>query len=310
MAGKRKGRAKRNLKSRTQKESEELQTAPHTFVFHRGTRCLNVRSLISDLRLMLEPFTASKLHITRRNILKDITSIAGLLHVTHLWILSRSAMHMCLRVASLPAGPTIKFRITQFINVQDIRKSTQKPVTDQSLFNAAPMLILSKSPELAKTKSAKESKLVSTVFQRSFPSFNVDTVKINQVRRCVLLYQESPHLYQLRHYAIKCKLSNKVNSAVRRLVNNRLPPDLSTCSDISDYVYKPCMSESEDDENVDLPQDINRLQKEGSQSAIRLKEIGPRLNLELIRIEDDVCQGNRLWPPGSSVTAESGQNNS
>lgn len=309
-ARKHKGRSKRNIKLLANAESESLTKAPHTFVFHRGTRCVNVQSLISDLRTMLEPYTATNLRVTRRNVLKDITAVAGVFHVTHLWIISRSSKNIFLRIAGLPAGPTIKFKISRFATIRDIRRFTSKPVIDRTLFTGAPLLVMSRSAELEKSCAEgqeadknrhKVYKLISTLMQRSFPSLEVDNVKLSKLKRCVLLYQTGDRSYQLRHYAIKLSLTRRVNGAVRRLLSGRSLPDLSSCSDVSDFVYRPCLSESEDEDTVELPQSINRLHTQGSQSALKLKEIGPRLDLELCRIEDDVCSGNRLWPPKKSA---------
>jgi len=43
---------------------EELYTrAPHSFVFNRGHVGKNVKQLITDMRTVMEPYTASKLKV-------------------------------------------------------------------------------------------------------------------------------------------------------------------------------------------------------------------------------------------------------
>lgn len=295
----RKGRAKRGARNRYAVEPEELKNAPHTFVFQRGSKCTQIRLLLKDIRKMLEPFTATNLRVTRRNVLRDLTTVAGIFHVTHLWILSRSPRHLYLRLAALPAGPTLKFFITHFASMHDVRASMRRPISDQGYYYSAPLLVIS-----GMNKQDKKAKLISTVFQRCLPAMNVNNVKLSNVRRCMLLHQVSDGHYQIRHYAVRCSLTKQINKAVRRLLDNKSLPDLSTCSDVSEYFYRPSMSDTEEDEPVELPQDINSIHTKGSQSSIRLVEMGPRLDLQLARIEDKVCEGNKLWPPPRSEKPE------
>lgn len=63
-------------------------------------------------------------------------------------------------------------------------------------------------------------------------------------------------------------------------------PNLSKCQDISEFLTKPTMSESEaeDDEisHVTLPQNLSsRGNHANSKSAIRLYELGPRITLQV-----------------------------
>ena len=58
-------------------------------------------------------------------------------------------------------------------------------------------------------------------------------------------------------------------------------------------------SEGEDndpDNRVSLPQDISTRGNMANQiSSIRLTELGPRMTLELIKIEEDICAGEVLY---------------
>lgn len=72
--------------------------------------------------------------------------------------------------------------------------------------------------------------------------------------------------------------------------------------DISDYVLKPS-AEGSDSEMEDTPE--NRVSIEGKhssghisgapQSAIRLVELGPRMSLELVKIQEGFCEGKVLY---------------
>ena len=69
----------------------------------------------------------------------------------------------------------------------------------------------------------------------------------------------------------------------------------------------PSDSEAEDDQDnrIDVPQEYVTKNKrkrkrmasstETMQSAVRLIEIGPRMQLQLIKIEDDLCSGKVIY---------------
>lgn len=57
-------------------------------------------------------------------------------------------------------------------------------------------------------------------------------------------------------------------------------------------------SESEVDEEaatVSLASDVGRVNKASTKSAVKLQEIGPRMTLELIKIEDGLCSGTVIY---------------
>ncbi|VDP98575.1 unnamed protein product [Trichobilharzia regenti] len=68
---------------------EKLYTkTPHTMIFSRPGVGSLVKQLALDFREIFEPFTASRLRVTRQNVLKDFITIAGPLNVTHLMYLT------------------------------------------------------------------------------------------------------------------------------------------------------------------------------------------------------------------------------
>lgn len=57
-------------------------------------------------------------------------------------------------------------------------------------------------------------------------------------------------------------------------------------------------SESEADEEasmVDLTSDLNRINRASNKSAIKLQEIGPRMTLQLTKIEEGLCSGGVIY---------------
>ncbi|CAF1658301.1 unnamed protein product, partial [Didymodactylos carnosus] len=90
--------------------------------------------------------------------------------------------------------------------------------------------------------------------------------------------------------------------AAKKLLQGKVP-DLSRFNDISDFMYKEgnaSESEGEMDEGEDNKVMVSQqLQSRGNlksnQSAIRLTEIGPRMTLELLKIEEGLCDGEVLY---------------
>lgn len=79
-------------------EKEELVQAPHSFVFHRGLPGEHIVELTKDFRRVMEPFTASALKIRKKNTIKDFVSVAGVLHVSHICIFTKTELGMYLKL--------------------------------------------------------------------------------------------------------------------------------------------------------------------------------------------------------------------
>ena len=47
----------------SQYEPAEYKNAPHSFIIHRGKVGRHVKDLVKDFRLIMEPYTASKLKV-------------------------------------------------------------------------------------------------------------------------------------------------------------------------------------------------------------------------------------------------------
>ena len=77
-------------------------------------------------------------------------------------------------------------------------------------------------------------------------------------------------------------------------------PNLSKLEDVADFVLNgndyDSASEIEDDEKVEIRAPSVKQESSGTQQrAIRLTEIGPRLRLELVKIEEGMCDGKVLY---------------
>lgn len=295
-ARKRKGRAVKAAKQGSASmESEELSKAPHTFVINRGTLGKNASELMLNFRKVMEPYTASRLKVRRKNVVKDFVSVAGLLHVTHLVVFTKTEQAIYLRLARLPRGPTLTFRVENYALARDIISSLKKPVLYTHQFSSHPLLVLNNF-----SGEGMHFKLMASMFQNMFPSINIHKVKLNTIRRCLLLnYNSTDETIDFRHYTIKVAPSG-INRAVKKLVQSKVP-NLGHLRDISEYVDMGGLSESEAEldgasNQVLLPQKIaSRGNALNQQSAIRMVELGPRMKLKLVKIEEGLMTGEVMY---------------
>jgi ribosome biogenesis protein SSF1/2 len=98
---------------------------------------------------------------------------------------------------------------------------------------------------------------------------------------------------------------------VKKLAQEKLP-DLSNFQDISEFIDNggAYFSESEaefdgPDNEVTIRQELkDNLSQSHSTSAVRLTEIGPRLKLRLLKIQEGVCDGEVLYHSSIKKTTE------
>ncbi|XP_039269096.2 suppressor of SWI4 1 homolog [Styela clava] len=313
MARKKKGKAKKNASKNALREIEEISRAPHSFVFERGHVGNNVSTLAKDMRLVMEPYTATNLKLRKKNVLKDLVSIAGPLNVTNFIMFSKSPNGTNMRIARLPRGPTLYFQVTKYSLNHDIVSALKRPQTSEGQFRHPPLLVLNnfkdtpnKSDENKGNFEVNPRKLCATMLQNMFPSINIHKVKLNQVKRCVSFsYDQETDLIEFRHFNIAVKPMG-MSRRLKKLVARKDLPDLSKYSDISEYLtQKPgegSASESEADPDgphneVELPPTSVSGKDDllNQKCAIRLTELGPRMTLRLIKCEEGLCSGDVLY---------------
>nr|XP_027114000.1 peter Pan-like protein [Coffea arabica] len=263
---------------------------PKSFVFSRGKLPGPLRQLQMDLRKLMLPFTALKLKEKKRNNLKDFLNVAGPMGVTHFLILSKTESAPYMRVARTPQGPTITFKIQEYSLASDIAQSQLRPRCPQDLFKNSPLIVLS-----GFGTGEQHLKLTTIMFQNIFPAIDINTVKLSSCQRIVLLnYNKDTKLIDFRHYSIRLQPVG-VSRRIRKFVQNHQVPDLRTLQDVSDFVTKAGYgSESEADDEaatVSLAADLGRANRVSTKSAVKLQEIGPRMTLQLMKIEEGLCSG-------------------
>ncbi|ONH93926.1 hypothetical protein PRUPE_8G261200 [Prunus persica] len=236
---------------------------PRSFVFSRYRLPGPLKQLQADLRKLMLPYTALKLKENRRNKLKDFLNVAGPMGVTHFLMLSKTPTAPYLRVARTPQGPTLTFKIQEYSLATDVVRSQLRPRCPQDLFKNAPL------------------------------------VKLSSCQRIVLLnYNKDTKLIDFRHYSIRLQPVG-VSRRLRRFVQNHQVPDLRNLQDVSDFVTKAGYgSESEADDEaatVTLASDLGRVNRASTKSAVKLQEIGPRMTLQLMKIEEGLCSGGVIF---------------
>ncbi|GIL97172.1 hypothetical protein Vretimale_2907, partial [Volvox reticuliferus] len=296
----------RRRKKRTHVASDNNEVKkpdPKTLVFKRGKHGAILADLEQDVRRMMLPNTALNLKESRRNTLRDFVSVAGPLGVTHFVMMSATENSSYLKLSKTPRGPTVTMRVRSYSLVRDVQAAAARPRMPVNAFKTAPLVVMNGF-------SGDETlRLVTTMFQGMFPVLNVQRTKLSACQRVVLLSRDKESgVIRLRHYSIAVAPSG-LRKSVKALLSNREVPDLGTFRDVSEFVTKSgygSESEGEDAEasRVTLAQNMGRGNVAARQSRVRLHELGPRLDLELVKIEEGMCDGAVLFHAHVSKTRE------
>ncbi|KAF8941118.1 hypothetical protein BGZ58_002224 [Dissophora ornata] len=290
---------KARKKTRTHKKAEEgenpnAQKTPKTFVMRSGEVGHSVMGLVNDIRRLMEPNTATKLRERKNNRLRDFVAVAGPLGVTHFVILSRTDHGTNLRISRIPRGPTLSFQVKTYSLAKDIAAMQKSPKSPGLEFQVAPLLVLNNFGD------SNEMKLMSTVFQNMFPPINIQTMQLSEARRVVLLnYNSETKHIDFRHYNVSVKPVG-ISKSIKRVINTEVP-DLQGFDDISDYVLRGAFASESDvedgpDSTVTLGQDyVGRNNRKQDQRAIKLVELGPRMEMKLVKIQAGMCDGEVLY---------------
>lgn len=171
----------------------------------------------------------------------------------------------------------------------------------------------------------KHLRLLTSMMQSLFPPIQVQTMALSQARRLVLLsYNKATRTIDWRHYLISVRPTG-VSRRVRKITNisstNKIP-DLSSAQDVAEYMLgtmtpgegyqtgsdTEAETDAEGEEEagtskriVELAQNYaGRNSRKGEKRAIRLREIGPRMELRLIKITEGLggSQGKKTQGSG------------
>lgn len=202
-------------------------------------------------------------------------------------------------------------------------------------------LVLASFPQPSPT-TPPHLPLLMKAFQTLFPPLAPHTVTLSSARRVVLVsYNAERGTVDFRHYVITVKPYG-VSKRVRRVLEGATAGaakasgvlDLGNEKDVADFLlrkrgepgpeggYESAASSTEsvagdDGDAVDLADDyVGRNNKKGQRRAVRLDEVGPRMELRLVKITEGVPgkEGSVIYhefgkwlvtvlAPGRSLTA-------
>jgi ribosome biogenesis protein SSF1/2 len=240
--------------------------------------------------------------------LRDLLSVSGTLGVTHFVLLSQTDRTLSLRLAKAPRGPTLQFKIQSFCTAADVRATQVKPFLGGKAGLLDPPLVVLNNlggPE-------RHHQLMTTSFQNMFPAINVSTIKLAHCTRVVLFHLDpQTNVISVRHYRIVVNPLG-LSKSVKRIAQDNRVPKLGHLKDVSDYVLSAVKAsesdvEDEEDARIDFVQavkgELNRKvhgkkkqRPEGSdKGAIRLQELGPRIEMTLAKIQAGFCEGEIMW---------------
>ena len=248
------------------------------------------------------PYTFINLKESSKNNIKDFLSLVDIYGLSHMMMFTNTEKHSYLHFAKMPKGPTVTFVIDKYCLSSDIFSKTekdQKPLTKS--FGHIPLLIMNgfNSAKIAEEYEAP-MKIVSMMFQSFFPPVNLGEVQMKKFKRVVLINlnlnnNNIPEL-EFRHYdidmykySVKKTISNIINDLGRT-------KDLSNFNNISDYILKHTgYSSCSDNEEEGQCEIIDEKNKTNEKTQIKLKEIGPRLNLSIFKIQEGFFKGNVVF---------------
>ncbi|ELU40073.1 rRNA binding protein [Rhizoctonia solani AG-1 IA] len=290
--------------------SVDKSGSPKSFVVKHGQVGPALSQLVRDLRKVMEPNTASRLRERKRNKLKDYLVIAPTLGVTHIIALTLTPIAPSLRIVKLSAGPTLSFRIESYSLAKDLLGASRHARSIGMEYLSPPLLVLASFPPPGPGTPPHLS-LIQKFFQALFPPLSPHTVSLSSARRVILIsYNSESGTISIRHYLIGVRALG-VSRHIRKLVDGKAAAshkvlDLGKENDLADYVlrapgetgpdgYESASSAASDVDGeggaaeVHLAGDyVGRNNRAGSKRAVKLTEIGPRLELRLVKITEGV----------------------
>lgn len=319
---------------------------PQSMVIRMGAGNVgtSITQLAADFREVVQPHTAARLRERKSNRLRDYTTMAGPLGVTHLFLFSRSETgNVHLRFALHPRGPTLQFRIDDYVLAKDIQHAQKHSRAGwKEAFESPPLLvqhgmISSDTDKDTNPEMRQLENLTQNMFNAMFPVITPSTTKLEKIKRILLLKRErqsdGTFVVNLRHYAITQR-STGISKSIRRFdaaeqrkreKKGAALPDLGKLEDMADYILDPAdggytsasETELDTDNEVEVVQTTARrvLSKKEMEKlrngekkdqparprtnvekrAIKLVELGPRMKLRLVKVEEGQCEGRVMW---------------
>lgn len=236
--------------------------------------------------MVMMPNTARKLRESKANRIEDLMAVAAHFNVTHLVIFTTTKVGTYMKLAKLPQGPTLTFRVASFSLIREVKASQRKPRGGPFDYMAAPLQVMN-GFGMRDLQEAVHRKLVSEMLRGMFPPIDVPTFKQAECRRAALFhYDKEKDAVHFRHYHVGRKPVG-LQRGVARLLSSTRVPKMGNRADVADYLTGGGgASESEAEDVMEAPSTSG-----SGHIGIRLSELGPRLELELIKAEEGVNSG-------------------
>jgi ribosome biogenesis protein SSF1/2 len=274
-----------------QADNIDEKRVPRTMIVRRGATDKRTQELVRELRRVMAPHTAERLKERPGNTIKDFVHAAQPLGVSHLLCVGQQKQQVNLRVARLPGGPTLSFKVRSFALVKEVRVEQKRPFESQAAYATAPLVVLDNF-----CSKEKHITLQRVTFEALFAPVDVSTIKVAELRRLVLFHRDGDCV-EMRHYAVQASAAN-ISKSVKRVVEVKHIPDLSKMKDIAEYVTRIDPGSDSEGEEAVAPlagKFAGRGNVAKRESKIKLVELGPRLRLRLYKVEKGVCEGDVLY---------------
>lgn len=89
-------------------------------------------------------------------------------------IFTRTELGMYMKIAKLPRGPTLTFKVHSFTLAKDVVSSLKKQFVFDEVFKHSPLIVLNSF-----SGEGMHMKLMATTFQNMFPTINLTNVSVN-----------------------------------------------------------------------------------------------------------------------------------
>lgn len=251
------------------------------------------------MRVVLYPYCAINLKESRKNSLRDFLNIVDLYNLSHMFAFTNTENSSYLRIARMPSGPTLTFKIDKYCLSSDVyeESSSKRPLTKS--FYHVPIIILNGFGSEKLNKELNEPvQICSTMFQSIFPPLNLSEIDVKNAKKVILvnLNTDGPEpVFEIRHYSIDIeKASSK--KTISNILNMK-KSDFSGYENIAEYILKQTgYTDNSDNEGGEVKLLLNEGKEKDKEkekvNKIQLHEVGPRLNLVLHKIEEGFFKGN------------------
>jgi len=117
-------------------------------------------------------------------------SIAGVLHVSHLFIFSSTELGTYMKVARPPHGPTLTFQVHNYSLTRDVVSATKKQFVFEKVYQNAPLIMLNSF-----SGEGLYMKLMASMFQNMFPTINITKVRNMSLRKIINSYNKTNEMH-------------------------------------------------------------------------------------------------------------------